>query len=154
MAATSPFTSAGTTIALDQGTAPATYNQAGYEAGGMVYVSIGEISDAGDFGREYALVTFNSLANRRTTKRKGSYNDGQMTLQLARVPSDVGQADLIAALASDASSAFRVTLQDGSKLYFMGQVLSYTTNVGTTDQITGATCVVEITHDIIEVPSP
>jgi hypothetical protein len=152
MAATSPFTSAGTLIAIAVDSEPSPYNATQFAL--ETWVLVGEISDAGDFGREYALVTFNPLADRRTVKRKGSYNDGQMTLQLARVPSDAGQADLIQALASDQNSGFRVTLQDGTKLYFTAQVLSYTTNVGTTDQITGATAMVEITGDIIEVPSP
>jgi len=74
-----------------------------------------------------------------------------MTLQLARVTSDAGQADLQTALDSDSDSSFEVTLQDGTILYFMGQVLSYTTNIGNTDQITGSTVAVEITSDIIEV---
>jgi hypothetical protein len=154
MPTTEPFTTAGTTIALDQGNAPATYDQAGYENVGMIYVTVGEITDAGEFGRQYNLVTHNPIGDRRTVKRKGSYNDGQLTLQMARVPADAGQTDLQAALASDSDSAFKVTLQDGTVLYFMAQVLSYTTNLGNVDQITGATVVVEISHDIVEVPAP
>lgn len=150
-AATEPFTSAGTTIAIDDANTPATYDQAGYEGVGMTYVDIGEVTDGGEFGRQYNLVTHNALGNRRTVKRKGSYNDGQMTLQLARVPGNAGQADIIGVLDSDTPVAIRVTLQDGTKLYFMAMIMSYTTNVGNTDQITGSTVVIEITHDIVEV---
>jgi len=147
-AATEAFTSAGTTIAIDVNASPATYNDAGY--GALGYTLISEITEAGEFGRQYNLVTHLRLDERRTVKRKGSFNDGQMTLQLARVASDAGQADLITALDSDLDSSFKVVLQDGTFLYFTAQVLSYTTNVGGTDQITGSTVVVEITHDIIE----
>jgi hypothetical protein len=150
MAATEPFTTAGTTIGIELAL-PATYNQAGFAA--LTYETIGEITDAGEFGRQYNLVTHNPIGDRRTVKRKGSYNDGQLTLQMARVPADLGQADIQTALASDTSSSFEVTLQDGTILYFTAQVLSYTTNLGNVDQITGATVVVEIDNDIVEVPS-
>lgn len=149
MAATSPFTSAGTIIAICANTPPATYNQVGFAA--LTYLTIGEIVDAGEHGRVYNLVTHNSLNNRRTLKRKGSYNDGQMNLQMARVPADTGQTAVRSALNSDAQSSIKLTLQDGTIQYFTAQVLSYTTNIGNADQITGAAVAVEITGDIIEV---
>jgi hypothetical protein len=148
-AATEAFTSAGTTIAIAVDANPSTYNETGFDA--LSWVNIAEITEAGEFGRQYNLVTHMRLDERRTVKRKGSFNDGQMTLQLARVTSDAGQADLVQALDSDLNSSFRVTLQDGTELFFTAQVLSYTTNVGNVDQITGSTVVVEITGDIIEV---
>ena len=147
-AATEAFTSAGTVIGIDQGNEPASYDNTGFVA--LTYEPIGEITEAGEFGRQYNLVTHLRLDERRTVKRKGSFNDGQMTLQIARVSADTGQADLITDLTLDANSAFRVTLQDGTFLYFTAQVLSYTTNIGGTDQITGSTVVIEITNDIIE----
>lgn len=148
-AATEAFTSAGTIISIDQGTEPGTYDVAGFDA--LVgFVDIGEITDAGEFGRQYNLVTHLRLDERRTVKRKGSFNDGQMTLQLARVSSDAGQAEIITDLDLDTLSSYKVTLQDGTFLYFTAVVMSYTTNVGGTDQITGSTVVIEITDDILE----
>lgn len=149
-AATEAFTSAGTTVEIDLNNSPATNDAAGFAAL-LSFEAVGEIADAGEFGRQYNLVTHLRLDERRTIKRKGSFNDGQMTLQLARVTSNQGQADLKTALDSDSDSSFRVTLQDGTFLYFVAQTMSYTTNIGGTDQITGSTVVVEITNDIIEV---
>ena len=74
-----------------------------------------------------------------------------MSLQMARVPADAGQAVLVTALNSDASYAFKVVLQDGTIFYFTAQIMSYTTNVGSVDQITAATVNVEIDNDIIEI---
>jgi len=142
------FTSAGSTIGIAD--APATYDAAGF--GALTFKEIGEVTDLGEFGREYALVTHNPLGDRRTVKRKGSYNDGTISLQLARVPSDEGQSAIIAARDSDDSYAFEVTLQDGTVFWFTGQVMSYTTNVGSADQITGASATIEIDNDIIETP--
>lgn len=149
-AATEAFTSAGTTVGLSA-TLPTTEDNnvtTGYPS--LTFTAIGEITDAGEFGRQYNLVTHMRLGDRRTVKRKGSFNDGQMTLQMARVTSNTGQAALITALDLDVNYAFEVTLQDGTLLWFKAQVLSYTTNVGNVDQITGSTVVIEITSDIIE----
>jgi len=148
-AATSAFTSAGTVVAIAVNAEPATYNEVGFDA--LTFQDIGEVTEAGEFGRTYNLVTHMPIGDRRTVKRKGSFNDGQMTLQLARVTADAGQADLITALDSDGNHSFRVTLQDATELFFTAQVLSYTTNIGNVDQITGSTVTVEITGDIIEV---
>ena len=142
------FTSAGTTLGISAA-APATYDEPGFSV--LNFTDVGEITDMGEYGREYALVTHNALGNRRTVKRKGSYNDGALTMSLGRVPSDAGQVVLLAALDSDASYSFEVTLQDGTTQYFSGQVMSYTTNVGSVDQITGASVTVEIDGDIVEV---
>lgn len=150
MATSLAFTSAGTTISI--GAAPASYNQAGFEA--VTYTEIGEITDIGEFGKEYNLVTHNPVGNRQTFKRKGSYNTGQLTLSMARVPSDAGQSDLIDARDSDDSYSFKVVLQDGTALYFTGQVMKYTTNVSGVDSITAASVTVEIDSDVIEVAAP
>ena len=148
MSISGAFTSAGTTIGISS-TLPATYDASGY--GALSYNAVGEVTDLGEFGREYSVVTHNPLGARRTVKRKGSYNDGQVSMTVARVPSDAGQADIITALDSDDPVAFEIVLQDGTTLYFAGVVMSYTTNVGSVDQITSASVMIEITTDIVEV---
>ena len=142
------FTSAGTTISVVDSN-PATYDQAGFEA--LTYSLIGEVTDLGEFGREYSAVTHNPLGDRRTVKRKGSYNDGTVAMTVARVPGDAGQTLLTTGLDSDDNYSFEVVLQDGTTLYFEAQIISYTTNVGSVDQITTASVSLEITNDIIEV---
>ena len=142
------FTSAGTTLAI-LAALPATYDEAGFSA--QVHVAVGEITDMGEYGRQYNLVSHNPLGDRRTVKRKGAYNDGALSLQLARVPDDAGQVILLAALDTDASVSCEVTLQDGTIQYFTAQVMSYTTGVGSVDQITNASCTLEIDNDIIEI---
>lgn len=143
------FTSAGTTIKVDSAL-PATNDEAGF--GALTgFKLIGEVTDLGEFGRQYNLVTHNPLGDRRTVKRKGSYNDGSVTMALGRVPADTGQAVLVTAVDDDASYSFEVTLQDGTIFYFTGQVMSYTANVGSVDQITSGSVTIEIDNDIIEV---
>ncbi len=148
MAASKAFTSAGTKLYMSA-SLPATYNQAGFAA--LSFTEVGEISDLGEFGRQYNLVTFNPLGDRRTVKRKGSYNDGTIAAQMARVPTDAGQIIVTAAVNSDLSRSIKIVLQDGTIFYTTVQVMSYTTNVGSVDQITSATVNMEIDNDIIEV---
>lgn len=148
-------TSAGTTIAI-AAAQPATFDAAGYAA--LTPTLIGEVTDLGEFGREYALVTHNPVGNRGTVKRKGSTNAGTMTLALGLDGDDAGQVLLKAASVSDDDYSFKVTLQNGDVFYFQAQVMSFKIGVGGVDQITAATVTLELTSnddgvDIVEVPA-
>lgn len=145
-------TTAGATLALTA-TKPATYDKAGFEGAGMTYTPVGEITDLGSWGREYNLVSHNAIGDRRTKKLKGSYNDGQIQLQLGRDASDAGQVLLNTALNDDSDYYFKVTFQDGEVQYFAAQVMSYTTEAGNVDQVVGSSVSIEITNDLIEVPA-
>lgn len=150
------YTSAGSTIRISA-SLPATFNAAGYQA--LVYSAIGEVTDLGEFGREYNLVTHNPVGNRSTQKYKGSFNEGSMTLQLALDTDDAGQILAKAALLSDANYSFVVQTQQGDRYYYMAQVLSFKVGVGSVDQITAATIQLELTTSstgvgIVEVLAP
>lgn len=140
------MTSAGTVLGISA-SAPATFDETGFEALAP-YTLIGEITDiGGDIGRVYNLVTQNPLATRATRKFKGSFNSGSLQLSLAIDRSDAGQVIAKAALNSDADYSFNITLQDGSQLYFRGKVMSFPLNVGNVDAITTGTINIEITAD-------
>lgn len=149
--ASKAMTSAGTTIGISA-VLPATYNQAAFAA--LTYTEIGEVSDLGEFGREYNIVKFNPLKDRRTVKRKGSFDDGTVQVQLAKAATDAGQILLKSAVNSDASHSVKIVLQDGTTFYFTAQVSSSTVNVGNVDQITSSTFKLEIDNDIIEILPP
>jgi hypothetical protein len=94
------------------------------------------------------------LGDRRTVKRKGSYNDGSVNLQMALDRDDSGQAILITGQDSDDSHSFEVTLQDGAIVYFTAQIMSYKTVVGSVDNIMMANTTLEIDDDIVYVAAP
>lgn len=135
-------TSAGTTIKLSAGT-PATFNSAGYAA--LTWTTIGEVTDLGEFGREYNLVTHNPLGSRGTVKKKGSFNEGSITMQLGLDTDDAGQILAKTASNSDSDYSFEIATQNGDKYYFQAQVMSFKVGVGSLDQITAATIMLEIT---------
>lgn len=141
-------TSAGSKLLVNP-SRPVTYDAAGFQA--LAWVEVAEITDLGEFGREYNPVTHQPLATRRTIKRRGSFNDGSITLPMARDSGDAGQAMMNGALDSDDSYSYCIELQDGSRFYFTAQCMSFKTNVGGVDSITGKSAQLEIDNDIIEV---
>ena len=138
-------TSAGTTLDIIAGN-PATYDAAGYGTlfGGSP-ARVGEITDFGEFGREYALVTHNPVSTRGTQKFKGSFNEGTMSLSLGLDTDDAGQILMKTASTSDADYSFKVTTQNGDVYYFQAKVMSFRVGVGSVDSITTASATLELT---------
>jgi hypothetical protein len=134
--------SAGTTLKISAST-PATFDAAGY--GALTYTNIGEITNLGEFGREYSLITHNPIGNRGTVKRKGSFNEGTMALQLGLDKNDAGQILAKSASISDDDYSFEITTQNGDKYYFQAQVMSFKVGLGEVNSITSASINLEIT---------
>lgn len=135
-------TSAGATIGITA-TKPATFDAAGY--GGGTYTLIGEITNLGEFGREYEKIEHKPLATRGTVKKKGGYDDGNIPLAMACDEKDAGQILLETASQSDADYFFCVTRQSGTKHYFPAQVMSFKRTIGERSAITNVASTVEIT---------
>lgn len=134
--------SAGTTIHLSAGI-PATFNAAGYTA--LTFTAIGEVTDLGEFGREYNLITHNPIGSRGTVKLKGSFNEGSITMQLGLDTDDAGQILAKTASQSDDDYSFKITTQNGDDYFFQAKVMSFKVNVGSVDSVTSATIMLELT---------
>lgn len=140
-------TSAGATLRISA-TQPVTFDEAGYEAlfdASPAPALVGEITDMGEFGREYALVTHNPVGDRGTVKFKGSYNAGTMSLALGLDNDDAGQVLMQTASVSDDDYSFAVELQDGTRYFFQGKVMSWRVGIGSVDSVTTATATLELT---------
>ena len=135
-------TSAGTTLKISAGT-PATFDAAGYAA--LTFTNVGEVTDLGEFGREFALVTHNPIGSRGTVKKKGSFNEGTMALKLGLDTDDAGQILTKAAALSDNDYSFVVTAQSGDKYYFQAQVMNFKVGLSTVDTVTTASVNLELT---------
>lgn len=144
-------TSAGTTFYVSNAAVASSFAADAAAFGGVAYTIAGELVDLGSFGKKYNLVTHTSLADRKTVKRKGSYNNGTLALKFGSAVADAGQIKMQAASDSDASYAFKVVTQSGSIYYFTGQVMGWNLEIGSVDQIMGASCDVEIDSDIVPV---
>lgn len=140
-------TSAGTTLKVTS-SAPATFDSSGYNAlftASPVPATVGEITDLGEFGREFALVTHNPVGTRGTQKFKGSFNEGTISLSLGLDTDDAGQIIMKAASLSDNNFSFMVTTQSGDRYFFAAKVMSFKVGVGSVDSITTATSTLELT---------
>lgn len=143
------MTSAGSTLSIATGS-PTTYDAVGFTA--LTYVAVGEVTDIGEItNREYSVVNHNPIGTRTVKKLKGSYNTGSIQIQMGRDSLNAGQTALRAALLSDNDYSFKVTLQDLSKIHFIGKIVSVKTVIGSVDQVTGLNCMVELSGDVVEV---
>lgn len=139
-------TSAGATLRITA-SKPSAYTESAYETlfnASPAPALVGEITDLGEFGREYALVTHNPVGDRGTQKFKGSFNEGTMNLSLGLDNADAGQILMNTALNSDADYSFAVELQDGTRYFFQAKVMSFKVGVGSVDSITSATTALEL----------
>lgn len=152
--ASNVFTSTGTVYAVSAAE-PATYDEAGFAA--LTYTDVGEVTDLGEYGPQFEVVSHLALERRSEVKRKGSVNYGSSAIALGRDPSDAGQALIIEGVDGanvDIVYSHKVVLQDGTTQYFTGQLYSYTTNVGASNQIVAAAVTLEIDDSIVEVAAP
>lgn len=135
-------TSAGSVLGVSAAS-PATFNSTGYAA--LTFTNIGEITDFGEFGREFNLVTHNPVGSRGTVKLKGSFNEGQMSMTLGLDTDDAGQILMKTAVSDDDNYSFKLTTQNGDVYYFQAQVMSFKLGVGSVDQVTSASVMLELT---------
>ena len=137
---------AGTTLHICPGTPP-TYDISGYSTlfGSSAEELVGEITDLGEFGREYVEITHNPVGTRATQKFKGSYNEGTMNLTLGLDRNDAGQNVMRTASVSDDVYSFKITTQGGDIYYFPARVMSFKIGIGSVDNVVSATAGLSIT---------
>jgi hypothetical protein len=146
-------TTAGSTIALSA-SLPTTYDDnitTGFPS--LTYTLVGDVTEIGEVGKEYNLVTHNPIGDRKTYKFKGNYNNGSQSLSMASVPTDAGQIILLAAVSSDTSISAVVTDQAGNKQYYTGTPLSFKESFAA-ESIQMASCTFELDSDIVKVAAP
>lgn len=156
----SVYTAAGCTLSISNAsTTDATDTQAEFEA--LTYLEVGEIQNIGEFGDQVSKIMFTALSNRRVRKFKGSYDAGALDLTVGFDSTDTGQAQVIAARASDADWAFKVTLNDAgtgspsspTTFYFLGKVMARTVIPGDVETVVTGRINIELNSAIIEVPA-
>lgn len=125
----------------------------------LTWLEIGEITNIGEFGKQYQDIATKTLNQRLTKHHKGSYDVGTLDLQVYADPSDTGQDKAEEALGSDYEYAFKITLNDGSAgspsspttYYFRGKVMSYRRTISDVDSMVTARVGIAINTDLTEV---
>lgn len=135
-------TAAGATLGVTSA-APASADAYGYSQ--LAFTLIGELTDVGEIGRAYNLVTHNAVGTRSTGKRKGSFNDGSSQLAMGLDDRDAGQAILRMGARSDDDYSFCLTLQSGDRVFFPAQVMTTRRSPGSVDKIVQRMSTLELT---------
>lgn len=151
------FSAAGAKLYIGPAVTSDTDTQGEYEA--LSFTEVALVEDLGEFGDSSNPITFTALNDARVQKKKGSKDAGTISATLGRDSSDAGQAAIVAAEASPNDYAFKIELNDASEgspssntvFYFRGQVMSYTTNIGSVDNIIRSTVNIGINSEIIPV---
>ncbi|SEB43485.1 Phage tail tube protein, TTP [Nitratireductor aquibiodomus] len=124
------------------------------------WTEIKEVEDLGEWGAEGTEITFISLADSHTRRRKGTIDSGTVALVCARDPSDPGQEKARAAVEDHLPYAFKVELADkptptgtNSIFYFRAPVMSARNQFGTANDLTKTAFNLGIDGAILEVPA-
>ena len=102
---------------------PATYNKAGYTA--LTWVLISDVTNVGEYGREYDLIEHTPIDTRLKQQIKGNYSCGSLSLTIGSVPADAGQVIMLAASTSDNNYSFKIERTDLDIDAFTAKVTSY-----------------------------
>ena len=106
---------------------PATHDQIGFEA--LTWVLVKEVSDIGEYGREYDSIEHAPIDTRIVETIKGNYREGSLPLVIGSVPADPGQVIMLASSEIDTDVAFKIDRNDGVIDYNIGKVFSYKPSV-------------------------
>lgn len=119
-----------------------------------IATEIGLIESVGELGRVFEAVPFQAVADGRTYKLKGGFNDGQLTLTVGQDLSDAGQLALkgYAEATNQNTYPFKVTLTGADAsydtIYFGAKVMSFRTTLGSANTVIRATVTLEINTPI------
>lgn len=124
-----------------------------------IATEVGLIDNFGELGRVFDSVTFQAVADGRTYKLKGGYNEGNIQLTLGQDLSDAGQALLKSyGNATDQNTyPFKITIvgADASfdTLYFGAKVMSFRSQMGAANAVIRAMVTLEINTPIFTGPN-
>lgn len=134
-------TASGTVLGISLA-APAAHTIAAFDA--LTFTTVGELTEVGEFGKEWAVVTHNPLSSRGTKKGKGTFNNGVLSPSLALDNDDAGQEAMITARESVGNAYFMIQLQDGTIYYLSGIVVSFKSGIRNGDSVVDAKATIEI----------
>lgn len=132
-------------------TTPATYDSAGFAA--LTFTEVGLVGSLSAFGGSTSVDTYNVIKSGNTVKRKGFTDYGNITVGMARVTDDDGQALLKSGFdGADKGKVFSYKLvhptDTGLTQYGTCVVTSYTTNP---EAIVQAESVLELDNAVLDV---
>lgn len=124
-----------------------------------MWTKVGEVTDFGEFGREYVLIEHEPVDTRGTQKVKGGFNEGSFNFVMAEDLLDPGQDEMRTAADEDAQRPMKIELADDAlgasgstptTYKFDALIMSFVTQFGTRDTVVGATAQMELVPNGVE----
>mgnify|MGYP000317630175 FL=1 len=140
------YTSAGTILSVSSNL-PDILSVDGFDI--IVFDDIGEVSDIGDFGTSSDVLTYYEVGSSEPKKILGNKSFGSLTIRMAAIRSDTGQAIIQQARKDQTELSFKVTVPEPDIYYFTGLVTDYQVSVGGPDQIVSASITVSLSSEFI-----
>lgn len=125
----------------------------------LTWIEVGMVESVGEFGPEGAIGTFTPLGTGIACKFRGTTDNGEVQLSIAKTTTDTGLLALIAKQGDPVESAFKVELsetgtagtgQQAQRYVFLGLVRSARVSVGSGDEVVKLSCMIPITGALIE----
>lgn len=141
----------GTCVAIAE-TQPTTFDEAGYAA--LTWETIGEVTDTGEWGGEFAVVEHQNICDGIMKKAKGSFDPGQADMTLAVDPEDAGQLIVKDYYNGDKrfdSAPIRITDPWGTVDYVTAKVVSFTKSASSPDDPYTATVSLAFDREFVTV---
>jgi hypothetical protein len=104
------ITASGTTVKIGPSVAESVDSVAEFEV--LTYVTIGFLSNIGDYGDSASAVNFAVIGDGRVRKAKGARDAGTLQLTAAHIPDDAGQIAMDAAEGTNFNYALRIERPD------------------------------------------
>jgi hypothetical protein len=122
IAPTSPI---GTTLSVSAA-APATYNEAGYEA--LSWTEVQGIQSIGEIGDRSERISVDLLDTGRRVYANGVKDFAPFPVQMIPSSTDAGQVIVVAGNNTDTLHSFMVSYPDGDELYVTGRIADLVDN--------------------------
>lgn len=121
------------------------------------WIEVGLIESFGEFGRVFAPVNFQAIADGRMYKLKGGYDDGNLQITVGEDLQDDGQFALYSAANESTQNnyGFRIEMNDGpsgggpTTFFFRGLSMSYRTQMGSVNSVVKSTTNIEVNSTIL-----
>jgi hypothetical protein len=130
------------------GPAPATEDEAGFEA--VSVVKINGVTDPGVMGYTFNIASATIIDSGVTLEKKTSYTRSQIDVSLVLDGSDAGQIALLAASKTNDVYTIKLTRQNGDAAYYTAQVADMT-DASTVDDFETGTAKLIPQSDVLKV---
>ena len=124
----------------------------------LTWIEVGMVESIGEFGPEGQIGTFTPLGTGVACKFRGTTDNGEVPISIAKTTTDTGLLALIAKQGDPVESAFKVELSEtgtgvgakAQRYVFLGLVRSAKVSVGSGDEVVKLSCMIPITGALIE----